>query len=284
VFNVELVDGQRLVLKVQARGSRPERLLRERDASQLLARHLGIPVPEIIDLNSARDILAHNYVLLTHVHGVDGDAAWPEYPEAGQAAVMTSLGETLRRFHSCPLPPAGDLSALPTGRTLEDWTALQRTRFERAVGEHARRGYLPPGLLTGVRQFWQERAPLLNQSDALCLLHGDWQLWNVKLRPPSTEVAGVVDLDQVDIGRPGFDLAAMKSSILAERRGLRQAFYEGYAGGRALDEDFHGRIALHTLLRHLELMLAYAGPVRFPGGGSASAGETDRLITTHSAR
>lgn len=279
VFDLKLADDRHVILKVQARGPRAEALLQERDASRLLARHLGTSVPEIIDLNSERDILAHNYALLTHVQGVDGDAAWLEYPEADQAAAMTSLGETLARFHSCPLPAPADLSALPTGRTPEDWTALQRTWYERAVGEHARRGYLPPGLLTEVRRFWQERAPLLDQSEALCLLHGDWQLWNVKLRPPSTNVAGVLDLDQVDIGHPEFDFAAIETGILSTRPRLRDIFYEGYAGRSLLHSESRRRTELYALLRHLDLMLAYQGPVKFPAGGGSSAEEIARLVT-----
>lgn len=278
VFDLALADGQRVVLKVQARGPRPHALLRECEACSLLAQSSNVPVPKFINLNTEQDIMPYCYALLTRLPGFDGDVAWHDYSTTDQRTLLHLLGQTLARIHAVDLSCHANLTALPVNRSPADWATIQRARFDAARQQHSTRGYLPPSLLADIRQFWEERAALLDDANSLCLVHGDYQLGNIKLQPPNTVACGVLDLDQADISHPEFDLAAMESSILTERPDLKEAFYHGYAGGRQLDASFHSRVALYALLRYLEVILAYQGPVRFQYGGQSSAESIARLI------
>jgi len=278
LFDVELVDGRRVVLKVQVRGPRPEALHREREACSLLAK-AGIRGPSVIDTNTSRDLIPSNYSLLSYVPGLDGDAALKEFSSAEQAEVFRWLGRTLGRIHAIDVAGEPTVCALPAGRPAAEWAAMQSRRFEAAHMRHKQHGYLPGRILDDARAFWAERRSLLGRGRRLCLLHGDYQVWNVKLAPPAREIAGVLDLDQVDVGEPEFDFAALECGLLSTRADLREAFRAGYSEIGAGDEVSEARAQAYTLLRHLELMLAYQGPVRYPDGAVSDAGAIARLIS-----
>jgi len=279
VFSVELVEGRQVVLKVQARGSRPERLLREKEACHLLRQTGSITVPTVLAIDAQEDILPFSYSILTHLPGLEGDAVWPSLSWDEQIEVSRSLGRTLAHIHAAPLTHRPAPKVLPVNRSPRDWVAEQHGRFEEAWRHHRACSYLPSWLLSQVSAFWKQRESLLSDTSTLCLLHGDYGLANVKLSRRASEVSGVFDLDQVDIGAPEFDLAVVQTSVVGRRHELREAFYNGYLRHCTLQAGFEERVTVYTLLRHLDMMLAYQGPVR-QWDGTASDPETiARLVS-----
>ncbi|MBN1458794.1 MAG: phosphotransferase [Armatimonadetes bacterium] len=279
VFSVELVEGRQVVLKVQARGSRPERLLREKEACHLLRQTGSITVPTVLAIDAQEDILPFSYSILTHLPGLEGDAVWPSLSWDEQIEVSRSLGRTLAHIHAAPLTHRPAPKVLPVNRSPCDWVAEQHGRFEAAWRHHRACSYLPSWLLSQVSEFWKQRESLLSDTSTLCLLHGDYGLANVKLSRRASEVSGVFDLDQVDIGAPEFDLAVIQTSVVGRRHELREAFYNGYLRHCTLQAGFEERVTVYTLLRHLDMMLAYQGPVR-QWDGTASDPETiARLVS-----
>ncbi len=281
-FSVKLEDNRQLILKVQFRRQFPASLLREQEACLRLAQTPGIQVPTVIAVDTAKQTLPLNYSILTALPGDDGDVAWPQFPPDRQRDVFRQLGRTLARIHAANLSCESSPSALPTKRSPEDWLNHQRRAFETLFQNHSQLTYLPPWLLERIKEFWAARWEFMLQCKRVFLLHGDYELRNVKLTPPSHLIAGVFDFDQTDVGHPEFDFSPLNAGVFSSRPDLKDAFYEGYSECAQLAPGYDQRIELYTLLRHLQIMLSYEGPRRSNDGTGSSAEAIARLVAaTH---
>jgi aminoglycoside phosphotransferase (APT) family kinase protein len=273
VFTVTLADERRVILKVQLRPGRPAaHLLREREACDRLRRVTRIPVPEVLALDTTRELLPYGYSVLSYLEGEDAADVFPRLGSEGQRRLFRALGGTLAEIHAVPLPE--EETALPVRRSAEEWDEAQERAFETAVAWHAGRVFLPAWLLREAEARWAEGTA---GGPELCLLHGDFQPSNVRVSRRHF-ITGVCDFDQTDIGRAEFDLAALEMWLPEGRADLREAMYEGYAEVRPVTPALQEGVQRNMLLRHLQSMVAYEGPVRGPHGGGSSAEAIARAV------
>jgi aminoglycoside phosphotransferase (APT) family kinase protein len=129
-------------------------------------------------------------------------APLPAVPATG-AALSAVLVETLAAIHRIPVEPIGlgDLGR-PQGfmrRTADGWIARARD----VMGDH------PPASARALMQ-WLEAATF-PEAPRPTLLHNDFKLDNLILRPDTMDVAGIVDWDMATRGDPLLDLSTLLS-------------------------------------------------------------------------
>ncbi len=279
VFDVSLVDGRRVIFKVQIRPGRPaEHLLREREACDLLRRATRVPVPEVLAVDVSREVLPYRYSLLTFLEGADAVDALGTLTLEDQRLVARSLGRRLAEVHGVTAS-AWPEPALPWRRSRAEWTAMVEEQFRDVVRKHRRRGFVPRPVLEQAEALWEEVRPRLGRGH-FGLLHGDGHLANAKMSASTREIGGLFDFDQTDVGEAEFDLAPMETWRLdGWEECLREEFYDGYQGARPLAPGHEARVRGYTLLRYLRTLWAYQGPVQHEHGGGVNAEAVARLVT-----
>jgi len=268
VFEVVLADDRRVMLKVQIRPGRPvDHLVREQEMCRLLVCQSRLRVPEVLTVDSAQDLLPHNYSLLSHLPGVDAADVLSELAVEEQRSLFRALGQILAGIHAVPVRPVPAHSALPLSRSSCEWDGLQEHAFRVTMERHRAYGFLPEWQLREAEAAWARTASL-RDVPRLSLLHGDFQPANIKVDPSCSAVLGVYDFDQADVGRPEHDLSALELWVAEDREDLREQFHDGYSEVLPLVSDFTERVRAYALLRGLQLILAYQGPVRWKLGGA----------------
>lgn len=221
--------------------------------------HTPVPVPEILLVDDAQQVMDVAYYVMEHL---DGDVATTETPAgldtpAGRAAIGEALVDTLVALHAVdPADTSLEVRAVPAD------VGRQLRRFSRMIdaGERGLDGEL------GTLLDWLLADPPAPQRTAL--VHGDFRLGNVMLsRDAPARVLAVLDWELASIGDPlrdlGYFLATyavggeplhaltdMSSATLADGYPSRAQLAERYAaatGAELARLDWYVALALWKL-------------------------------------
>lgn len=259
VFLLDLVDGTRAVLKVYLRHRHPRDLAGEHAAIRHLHRHSRVPVPAWNQLELESDDLPFPYALMAALPGIDADDLWPTLDRSDAARLVRGCGEllaTLHRsvLHSQELAGAG----LPSA---DEWVEREEHEFIDALRRLKGQGWIDPYLLARAQQVWEQGRDVRADEFAPVLLHGDFQLWNIRVDPATLAPVGLVDWGQASFGPASIDVRDLELNLFLDRPRLRREFWLGY-GRSEPDEHEIERLRQAALCRALALLAAYWGPTQ----------------------
>lgn len=193
--------GERFVLR---RGPRPplpkgtHNMVREARVQQAVAAQ-GVPVPRILAVGEDESILGVNFYIMEHLDGFVIDQSEPESVRtpADRTHVMESFIDALVKLHAVDVTQP-DVARL--GKP-EGYLERQVGTFTRLWEVNSRRE------VPSVVELGRRLAGSIPASQRHAVVHGDYRLGNVMVRPTGTpDVMAILDWEMATLGDPLADL------------------------------------------------------------------------------
>ncbi|MFQ3646543.1 MAG: phosphotransferase [Anaerolineae bacterium] len=242
VNDVFLINGA-YVLRVQPR--RHMRLYAEKQAYELL-RQSGVPVPQVVALDTSGLRIPYSYLLLTYLPGERLIDVWPTLSSETRAKVALEVGAHLARIHNVSLDFYGHLG-------------LNQQRFnnfyEYAIDCCAR--FVLPASQTRLYtpKMHEQLTTLLHicrpyiQHVSPHLVHNDYHFENILVE--NDTVTGIIDIEWALSGDPTWDFL-VEDKWEEQCAGSRALVYEGYRSVRRLDPQHRLKTRLYKAIHALE--------------------------------
>lgn len=250
-------DDLKVVLR---RGPRPplpkgtHNMVREARVQQAVAAQ-GVPVPKILAVGEDESILGVNFYIMEYLDGFVIDSTEPPNvtTPADRAHVMESFVDSLVKLHSVDvtLPEVARLGK-PEG-----YLERQVATFTRLWGVNTRRE------IPEVVELGNRLAADIPTSQRHTVVHGDYRLGNVMVRPEGTpDVMAILDWEMSTLGDPLADLGYFLATYAEPGAGQE--------GGRALTVIELSRVTTSEGYLSPEEVVE-----RYRAGMAASTGEDD---------
>jgi hygromycin-B 7''-O-kinase len=226
----------RLILKIFPPMQRAQFVSERGSLSQLRGR-LRVPIPEIVH-EGERD--GWPYLIITHLQGVLGAAAWASLPQEDKARVLGEIGETIADVQR--VPPGALLAIEPR------WDAFMRGQIEGCRARHARLG-LAQKFLDGLDDLLRDARELIPMDAPPAILTGEYIPENFLLEHQGGRwrLAGLIDFGDVLTGWCDYDLLGPSAFMAAGQPHLVRSLFEGFGYSRA-DIDFTPKRRLMALM------------------------------------
>ena len=236
VFEVRRTAADPLIVKVYA----PEwawKQAKEVYVYNLLATQLADAVPHVIEVGD-------NFTVLTKLDGVPlSETDPPDW-----RATYEQLGRLLKAIHRIEQPAYGYLTD-EIHDPLPDNTQYMRRQFAKKLREFEDlKG--DPALHTGIQQFVETHAELLESNTTPTLCHNDFHEGNVLVDPATWRVTGFIDVENAIAADPLMDLAKTQTYSIRGNEEKLAGLLDGYG---ELPPDWRERTTLYRLYHALEL-------------------------------
>lgn len=246
--NLVLIVNDLYVLRFDnLKGRQESRFEAEKWAYDLLV-DSGMPVPRALAVDTSRQIVPSDYLVMTHVPGVPLITVWPALSAEAREHVASQIGNALARMHIATTNSFdgrfGRLRKLNT-RPLTHWVQWADDFYGSYRKCADERGTIPAALLRDMDAAYARHRPLLEQIRVGSLVHTDahFENWLVD----GEKVAGLVDFEWCVVGDPSSDFQVEEQW----EDGL-DAIYTAYEKLRPLDAGHPIRVAIHKMLRHFD--------------------------------
>jgi aminoglycoside phosphotransferase (APT) family kinase protein len=259
VHLVSLADGTRLVVKIPPVSGTPllryERqgiLATEALYYQLAGQCGGVTVPAVIAVDSADP--AGGYLVMTECPGIP----WPQLapPPAGpdRDELRAVLGGQVARLHTITGTGFGYPSG-SVGPLRETWRAAFLDMVDAVLADAETYAVTLPASIAGIREWFDARAPVLDEVTTPVLVHFDLWDGNILIESGSAghRIGALIDGERAFWGDP---LAEFVSLALYGDIERDTAFLDGYRGaGGAVTFDVAARQRLSLYRTYLYLIM-----------------------------
>lgn len=213
--------------------------------------------PQVLALDTARDLVPYDVLVLSYIAGVAADGVWPQLRAAVQEELSEELGRICGAIHSMPWNSYGEYVTLPQDSLQSArWADIVFDKFRRMYAQATALDLLPLPLLDALITTLSDGDAVLESAAAPALTHTDLQLSNVLLRQEQDRwrIVGVIDWEWALVADPIWEFAELWSSP-DDLYPLPDAFLYGYKQRHPLPLDFRIRQRLYRLVHHFEMLL-----------------------------
>ena len=141
IFLLELPGGDLIVLKVWVRCSHDEVMRKEEAVVKIVQHECAVPTPTWIYVSSGDSTLAYPHSLIEYAGGVDGDRVWGAIGFEDKEKILKQCSSQMHDLHSIPV--GSDVAAiLGDPMTGSEWRESEEDRFQRAIGNLRKQGWL----------------------------------------------------------------------------------------------------------------------------------------------
>ncbi len=246
-----LVNGA-LVVRFNQRDPDLFKLAKEATIYRRLRHASDVPCPEVLALDTQRDLVPYDVLVLTYVEGVQGSVVWPGLDLSTREQVSEELGRICGTIHGLRWPAYGDVFGIQSAR----WTDIV---MQKAVQNYEQAAYLeliPLRLLDALITTINDGDALFDAASPPALTHTDLGLYNVLLRQVGERwhIAAILDWEWAIIADATWELATLWDDP-AVPDPLPDAFLQGYREHYGLASDLRVRRHLYRLIHHLNMAL-----------------------------
>ena len=219
-----------------------------------LKRAQGVPCPEVLALDTTREAVHYDALLLSRMAGVNAATVWNSLGDETREALSEETGRIIATIHGLQWPLYGEFES-DTGAFghYARWTDNVLARIERIALEAAAIKALPQRIIDSVVTELNDGDSVLETASPPVLVHGDLHTANllVKQHDGQWHVAAVLDWESALTADAAWEFAGLWIRH-AEREPFHDAFLYGYRERRPAQADLQSRIHLYRMMLHLE--------------------------------
>lgn len=205
-------------------------------------REAGLPVSDVIALDTSREIVDRDYMIVRFVENIgmfqleNGGDDWN--------AVMENIGRFTYRMHQIQGPCFARLSDSVAGRGFDRWSEFILNELSSVTEAFAVSDQYTLEELSQIKETFYRFVPLLDEITVPFLLHVDIWHGNVLVKPDgSNQIAAVIDGDRSIWGDIDFDL---------QKEWLHNPEFEhGYGQPQIITPQREIRRKLYRILMHM---------------------------------
>lgn len=209
-------------------------------------RRLGIPAPEIFEVDTSREKYPFSYQLMRRYDTPDLNEIYKK-GRLDTGSVMFALGSMIARWQDIRTPGFGlfDSDRLRSVSALEGLCGTYPEYYLLNLDSHldflVRKAFIDRSQAMSMRKAVEENRECL-ELESGCLVHKDIAFWNIL--GTENSIVSVIDWDDAVMGDPADDLSLMACyHSWSELKPL----FEGYMSVRPLPDDFERRFWMHLL-------------------------------------
>ena len=259
--NTMLRLNDELVLRLNTRDPDHPRLRWEALIFRRLQREAGMAGPEVLALDTSRDLVPYDALFLSWADGVAADTVWPALAEDERKSLTEELGRRIGAIHSLRWPAYGERGLGVEGALSSRWTDVMFHKTRRAYGRAVALNVFAPRTLDSIVTTLNDGEAVFDAASSPALVHSDLCLANIVLRQAEGTwiVAAVVDWEEALLADAAWEFADLGS----RRHGdppypLPGAFLYGYRERHPVAGDLQVRRRLYRLLHFFELAVRWA--------------------------
>lgn len=216
-----------------------------------------VPGPEVLALDTQRDLLPCDALILRHVPGVVGSAIWASLDSVQREQISEDLGRICGMIHSLRWSVYGglvpdDMHELRSER----WTDVVLQKAVRVYEQASQRGLLSRRVLDAFATTISDSDSVITTPEPPVLAHTDLGMWNVLLRQEGArwQIAAILRWDAALTADPAWEFATLWS-VPVNAYPLPDFFMHGYKERHLPPMDLHIRQRLYRTIYHLEQAL-----------------------------
>lgn len=221
----------------------------------------GLPGPEVLGLDTARDLVPFDALFLSWVDGVAADTVWPSLGESEREGLSEELGRRIGAIHTLPWPAYGERGLGAEGALSPRWTDVVFQKTARAYRRARALEVFAPRTLDGIVTVLNDGEAVYDAASAPALVHTDLWLANIVLRQVegSWIVAAVIDWESALVADAAWEFADLGSRRYGDPPYLLPgAFMYGYRERHPIAGDLQVRRRLYRLLHFFEHAVYWA--------------------------
>lgn len=243
-----------------------QRFESERMAYDIL-RDSGIPVPQVVVLDTSLEIAPYAYLITTKLPGAPVVDSWPDLTLDQQQRVAYEAGQYLAQIHTYTFDRFGKLRSLD----FADWYGYVADFLSRYVQQALQVGGISTREQAQMESVLRLHRSVLDRITRGSLVHSDYHFENILQQ--NGVVTGIVDFEWAYSGDPLSDLVADEQW---ERMcpGSRAHVRAGYTALRSPGSDSDIRLVIYRMLFLLETLVDH----KKAGHESAYRETHDRLM------
>jgi aminoglycoside phosphotransferase (APT) family kinase protein len=248
-----ILNGE-MVLLLNAEEPDQPLLAKEASIYRNLARLTKVPCPEVLALDTTREIVPYDALILSRIAGTNAATIWHTLGEDVREAISEEAGRICGEIHRLQWPAYGDFTtATGTFGPYPRWIDMLLSRLERVAYRVSETGALPQMLVDAVVTEINDGDSLIETASPPVLVHGDIHTGNllIEQRDGSWHVAALLDWERALTADAAWEFAGLWMRT-ADREPLQDAFIYGYRERHPPQIDLQSRIHLYRLLLHLE--------------------------------
>ena len=211
VYDLELTDGERFILKVQFwKAAQDWNLQTSHYIIQRLQQIQGVPVASFCRYDNEGDILPHPYLLSNKLPGQHGDEFFQQTGHTDRVYVSAEMGHVLGLIHDLPID-----AAAPLGPDLNQWRQVVADALEGDPVFKAELDALKPDFFPRFHLLLKTiDAPAIEQQAVPLWLEG--ALHNVLVQPGNGQpvISGLYDFQACGRGSRLFNFAFTLDNII----------------------------------------------------------------------
>lgn len=252
-LNGMLLINNALVLRLNLRDPALPKLAKEALIYRRL-KNVGVPCPDVLALDTQRDLLPYDALVLSRVEGEPGGKVWAAFDAETQEHLSEELGRLCGSIHSLIWPTYGQLFAdSPDHPQSSWWNDILVHKVRRSFAQAQALNIFAPQILDALITTLNDGSAVFDSPSRPTLTHSDRWLWNVLFRQEGTQwhVAAIIDWEWSLVADAAWEFADLWRDP-ADPYPLPGAFMYGYRERQALPMDLRVRQQLYRLLHHFE--------------------------------
>lgn len=235
------------------------RYLNEAEAYRVLARR-GVPVPEVVLLDTSREIIDRDLLITTLLPGTPLIDAWEPFDEETRSRAAADAGRLLAGIHGVGQMAFGKLH----GPHFTTWSEFVIDMLGREMMICLEAGVLDMVTAYRVQAAFEAHATRLDQVVSPALLHSDYNTENL-LVDEEGRITGVLDMEWCLAGDPAWDFQ-IDYRWEATCPGMLMPFYAGYHNQRPRFPIDTNRARLYRVILQLESLTDFSGAEQAAAG------------------
>ena len=219
-----------------------------------LRRSTDVPGPEVLALDTARDLVPYDVLILSRVAGDDGAHVWAGLNNDEREALSEEAGRVCGTIHGLQWAAYGDYNvSTRTFGQYPRWSDMLLLRAERAAYRSRSIQALPLPILDGVVTELNDGDSVLETASPPVLVHGEFHTGNLRLvrREDAWHISAITGWSSALTADAAWEFGIL-SSRSPERAPIGGAFLYGYRERHAVPADLRSRMHLYRLMFHLE--------------------------------
>lgn len=219
-----------------------------------------LSAPMLVALDTQRDVVPYDALILDQVEGVRGNNVWAELDAPGREALSEELGRLCGAIHSLPWLAYGEHISIASSQLCSGrWADIVFAKITHAFDQAAGLELLPLPLSDTLITVLNDGDAVFETAPPPALAHTSLRLSNILLKRDNDRwsVGAIIDWQHALVADPVWEFAEMWSAG-GDVYPLPDPFLYGYKERHPLPMDFRVRLRLYRLLHNFERFVAAA--------------------------
>jgi aminoglycoside phosphotransferase (APT) family kinase protein len=222
--NPAYVINDSVVLRVR-KDANKGKFEKERFLFNLLRKKTDLPVPKVIDLDSSKKIIPHDYILLEKLPGESLKKCSSRLSDRQKKRLAYELGLSLAKIHSIRFKTVGRFKPDKLVKEKE-WKGFVWGVYTDSLKKIEKGNFLDAGLIKRIRSFVKGRKELLDVRFRPSLIHSDYNAGNILLH--KGKISGIFDMEWSYSGHTEYELSAINIKLMKRISPYQKDFFKGY--------------------------------------------------------